>query len=723
MRISRSILAASERYFVSITFCSIATVSALSLYGLFVAWLYRVENAFPSQNSPTISSSSFPVDTAWSDLIEITLRPHFFNSREHERVRQYLLSRISSIAASSPLAEHIDIISDELGFVVAYDSRTGYWEGENIYAVIHGRSSAPGVLVSAHYDSVASAFGASDDGVGIVTLLQLFHHFSVNRPEHDVVLNFNTGEEINLYGSYQFVKHPIAANVTYFLNLEGAGGGGRTAMFRGSNYEALKAFAASAPALGNVIMQDMFKMRVINSDTDFSTYDDAGLSGLDLAFYKPRSRYHTTLDNVKSTDKRSVQYMLDAALQITTSLAVDGVSITDANRDKAGIFFDIHGKFAFAYSMFSFACVSLLFVILGPILIAFIIYYSMFKYPVLKFSSSGWFRTPILLFLLIVVNLIAANSIISYNPGIIYSSDLPLLTIIFFSLVTSFITLAVAEFVRPTVTQLPCILELLMLHWLLAAISTFLQITLSLGGGFVFVFQYIGTLAATIVSFSPYLLEAKRLALHQSETEAATSILTDTAPREDAQDEGDALLVTSAPKIRYEPLVLDDGIQASLEFLEFTFAALLPTGQLISLAFFSINSLRYGAADGAPTFLRKFSCAFKIDEVKHTDCRIAYANFSACVVSILVTLSPLISRFVRLRDLFSVPMCSLAFITGLVLFSASLRTFPYNEIAPLKVFLDQEIDYTIANSGHWFDGGRVNVVGLKDYVPQIISHM
>ena len=41
------------------------------------------------------------------------------------------------------------------------------------------------------------------------------------------------------------------------------------------------------------IFQQGFNNHVIHSETDYKVYKEAGLRGLDLAFYKPRDKYHT----------------------------------------------------------------------------------------------------------------------------------------------------------------------------------------------------------------------------------------------------------------------------------------------------------------------------------------------------------------------------------------------------------------------------------------------
>ena len=59
----------------------------------------------------------------------------------------------------------------------------------------------PSVLFSSHFDSVSTAPGATDDGMGVVTLLQLVEYFAENRPKRDVIFNINNAEEEGLFGA------------------------------------------------------------------------------------------------------------------------------------------------------------------------------------------------------------------------------------------------------------------------------------------------------------------------------------------------------------------------------------------------------------------------------------------------------------------------------------------------------------------------------------------
>ena len=103
--------------------------------------------------------------------LQITARPHPYLSHANDHVRSYLLSRIKSVDSD------IEII-DDLNSTVVYAPRPGtgaYFEGTNILVKVPGsnKHDTNAVLFSAHYDSVSSAPGATDNGIGAVAALHL----------------------------------------------------------------------------------------------------------------------------------------------------------------------------------------------------------------------------------------------------------------------------------------------------------------------------------------------------------------------------------------------------------------------------------------------------------------------------------------------------------------------------------------------------------------------
>jgi len=83
-----------------------------------------------------------------------------------------------------------------------------YYESDNVLVKIEGSNEeyreSGGFLLSAHWDSVSTAPGATDDGMGVVTLLSMVKYFAENRPSRTVVFNINNGEEDGLNGAHVY---------------------------------------------------------------------------------------------------------------------------------------------------------------------------------------------------------------------------------------------------------------------------------------------------------------------------------------------------------------------------------------------------------------------------------------------------------------------------------------------------------------------------------------
>lgn len=68
-------------------------------------------------------------------------------------------------------------------------------------------------------DSVPTSNGVTDDGMGIVTILELIRYFIENPPRHSIIFLLNNFEEGGLLGAKSFIHHPWYKNVRVFYNL------------------------------------------------------------------------------------------------------------------------------------------------------------------------------------------------------------------------------------------------------------------------------------------------------------------------------------------------------------------------------------------------------------------------------------------------------------------------------------------------------------------------
>ncbi|KIK60992.1 hypothetical protein GYMLUDRAFT_85025 [Collybiopsis luxurians FD-317 M1] len=286
----------------------------------------------PSKSTLKSRYGGLDVSEAYDDLHIISTRPHPYHSHANDALRNYLLRRVRTIRAQSDLRDSF-LIYDDVTTSGAWTSAFGgtgsatYFQGNNILVKIRGTaesdSSTPpsAVLFSAHFDCVSTSMGTTDAGMGVATLLQLIKYFATHPPRRTVLFNINNGEEDGLNGAHAFLDHPWINNRSHpefvnlfgstFINLEGAGSGGRPLMFRATDLRSVKSWKNVDTPHANIISAEAFNLGIIRSYTDYSVYTSAfavpkplesdtfaPLRGLDFAFYRGRSKYHTKFDSI-----------------------------------------------------------------------------------------------------------------------------------------------------------------------------------------------------------------------------------------------------------------------------------------------------------------------------------------------------------------------------------------------------------------------------------------
>jgi hypothetical protein len=95
-----------------------------------------------------------------------------------------------------------------------------------------------------------------------------------------------------------------------FINLEAAGGGGRNLLFQADNTWIMKEYSKSVLNFkGNSIYQDIFQSGLVPADTDYKSYSNFGMIGIDTAFYENGHIYHTNRDSHEFADSNSIEHM------------------------------------------------------------------------------------------------------------------------------------------------------------------------------------------------------------------------------------------------------------------------------------------------------------------------------------------------------------------------------------------------------------------------------
>lgn len=518
---------------------------------------------------------------AWLDLTTLTQAYHPFNSHANDQVRDWLLLRIQQIldgngaswntnsdggaaAAASDVTVFNDVVSNS---TLSMDRATtgtnapsranggiaAYYEGTNIMVYIRGTDDEEGewwkkrkpkggkligrggTLINAHFDSVSTGYGATDNGKGVVSVLQVIKYFTTpgHQPKRGIVALLNNGEEDFLYGARAFGQSPLLNFVQTFLNLEGAGAGGRAMLFRSSDQQVTAAYAKTKHPFGNVIGSDAFGLGAVASQTDYVVLNGVfGQRGLDLAFFKPRARYHTNQDDARHTSKASLWHMLSASVDTMINLSGDtgdtfiGPRPDDDHtkaqngRSSDGVWFDIFGSSFVLFNLRGMFAWSLTVLIATPLILALVTYllvkadkYYFFTSKVKvdddpdfgSVSIGGWkglIRFPFALVFASALTLGAAFLLRKVNPLIIYSSPYAVWTtmvcLCYFGL---WLILRGASAVRPSALHRGLAnLWLFVLGWAALVAATVLEDRFRIASGYFFVFFQSAVFLSTLIT-------------------------------------------------------------------------------------------------------------------------------------------------------------------------------------------------------------------------------
>ncbi|MCJ1331638.1 hypothetical protein MMC10_008329 [Thelotrema lepadinum] len=546
--------------------------------------------------APSSLVSGLNVSEAWLDLKFLSNGFHPYNSHRNDIVRNWLIQRLDEILTKNNVSYAtcegvlredtschkagvviFNDLSSNLSFSSPTFGATGigtYFEGTNIIVYIRGsedsdfdwrspnkRHSHGGVLVNAHYDSVSTGYGATDDGVGIVSVLQLIKFFSHpgNQPKRGIVALLNNGEEDFLNGARAFAMNPISSFPHTFVNLEGAGAGGKATLFRSTDAEVTRFYDGTQYPYGAVVSSDGFKQGLIRSDTDYSVfYGNLGMRGLDIAFFEPRARYHTDQDDARHTSIDSLWHMLSAALHSVQGLAMDQSSTFEGEASSKGkvnsgsgsngVYFDIFGRAFAAFELHTLFALSVTLLVAAPIALIAVSGVLSHCDKLYVFSLSvqnrdgpgdqkirlggirGFFRYPIIFVVASAATIGSAFLLVKQNSFIVYSSPYSVWSMmISVWLWFAWFTSRAIGFVRPTALhRLYALLWMFFGGWALLVVATVYEQQSQIASGYLVVIYFASIALSTLIAFcEQFGLETKKSFAaeqgHHEETRARRS--------------------------------------------------------------------------------------------------------------------------------------------------------------------------------------------------------
>ena len=293
----------------------------------------------PAPVSSAAPSDRFSSERAMEVLRHIAAEPRAIGSRQSAVVREYIFARLQALALT-PHVQANEVVSKREPRVAGLV--------HNVVGRLPGRDPSRAVLLVAHYDSVATASGAADDGSGVATLLETARALRAGPPpKNDIIFLFTDGEEQGLLGSQSFLeREPWAYAAGVVLNFDSAGSSSPALMYETSpqNGRLIQAYLAAGRPYGSSLMYEVSRRQPVVSD--FRPFVARGIPGMTFGMLDGPAYDHTAYDSLGSFHEAGLQHEGETALALARRL---GDADLWSLRGPDLVYFDLTGSVAVSY--------------------------------------------------------------------------------------------------------------------------------------------------------------------------------------------------------------------------------------------------------------------------------------------------------------------------------------------------------------------------------------
>jgi hypothetical protein len=306
-----------------------AAIAAGVFLVILIAVVLRSEGPPPREgNAPPSQFSAVRAATALKDVLGGNV-PHPVGSAAHEAVRTRLSARFHSLGYD---------VTEQRTF--ACSSGGVCAPLVNLIARAPGQPTGDTLMIAAHYDSVPAGPGASDDGLGVATALEVARAIRSEHLRNAVEFVITDGEEAGLLGAEGLVADGNAArNVVAVINTEARGTAGRSFLFETSSHNRwlipIVARTLPRPATSSLYF-NIYEL--LPNDTDMTVFKRAGIAGLNFANIGRVVHYHTPLDSLENLSLPLLQDDGDHVLAMTRAL---GNAELRQTSDQNAVWFDV----------------------------------------------------------------------------------------------------------------------------------------------------------------------------------------------------------------------------------------------------------------------------------------------------------------------------------------------------------------------------------------------
>lgn len=265
---------------------------------------FAIWDTQPRLHPTQANAPAFSLPQAQTQLTQLAREKHPIGSAANVRAREYVVDQIRALGYTPEIQTAW----------VNFEKEHASAQVANIVVRIAGSNAGnKALLLVAHYDSAPNSFGASDDGVSVISILQtlrILKETARTAPlANDLIVLISDGEEAGLLGAEAFAQsHPWLNDVGMVLNFDNRGNAGSVLMFETSSGNAplIAGMAQALPdAVTNSVMYEVYK--AMPNDTDFTVFRKRDIPGLNFAMIQNLSSYHTPYDKADLLSPASQQ--------------------------------------------------------------------------------------------------------------------------------------------------------------------------------------------------------------------------------------------------------------------------------------------------------------------------------------------------------------------------------------------------------------------------------
>ena len=308
---------------------AIAVFLPLSL--IFALAVWRARGPEPKPATAANFSAVRAMDVLRSLLAENA--PHPIGTAANARVRDRIVARLRAMQYDVAIQRRF-----------ACNAAAACGMVENIIARQPNVRRDHAVLLTAHYDSVGAGAGASDDGAGVATMLEVARVLRGRVFRNPVALLITDGEEAGLLGAEAFIAdEALAREAAVVINVEMRGTYGPSNMFetsRGNRWLIRRLAGALDRPQATSFFYAVYNL--LPNDTDVTIFKRAGKAAINFAAIRGVNWYHTSYDDLGHVNARTLQHHGDNVLASVRALANADL---DARSSADATYFDVLGFF------------------------------------------------------------------------------------------------------------------------------------------------------------------------------------------------------------------------------------------------------------------------------------------------------------------------------------------------------------------------------------------